>query len=450
MNAPGLRSYARRVTAFGEDSPLRSRRFVQMLFARAVSNVAVNALHYALLIAVVQQTGSAFHSSLIILTFTAPGVLVGMFAGVAVDHLSRRVILIAVHIVRAIACVAFFRFADNVWALYVISVLFSSANPFAGPAEYASLPGLVGAKRVTSGHAWFNLTSLTGQALGVGVIAPLFLKTVGAEPVYFLSAMLYAAAALLVLQMGRLSRAPQPFDGQREEGLADARAQFRQVWAFLRSDRPAYLATIEMAVVTTAVLVTVSLLPKYVDEVVGVSPDNAVFVFAPAVIGMTAGLRLVTPLSARAGGGVVVTGGFALLIASCLMLGFIEPVATLFTSWDLGAGTGDLPFPGPSSVVIATMVIAIPLGFSYTAVTVAARSVLHERTPERLHGRVFAMQGVLASLASVAPLLLGGALAELIGVRFVVVMLGVAAAAVMVYTRVADRPGPEPIMAVPG
>ncbi len=438
MKAVGLGGDRRRASNASGESLLQSRRFVQMLFARLTSAVAVDALHYALLIAIVRETGSTIHSSLLILTFTAPGVAVGLFAGVAVDHASRRFILIATHLLRAAACLALFRFADHVWALYVISLLFSSVNPFAGPAEYAVLPGLVGAQRLTSGNAWFNLASLAGQAAGIGVIAPIFLKTTGPEPVYLLSAVLYGAAALLVLQMGRLSRAKRPFEGQRGQRLGDVRAQVQQMWRFLRSDRPAYLATVEMSIVTAAILVTVSVLPAYTEDVIGVSAENAVFVFAPAVIGMAAGLRLVTPLAARFGNAFIVTGGFVILVASCLTLGFIEPFTTLVTGFDIGPGTDPLPFPTPSEIVLSAMIISVPLGFSYTAVTVAARSVLHERTPDELQGRVFAVQAVLAGLAAITPLILGGVLAELVGVRFVLVLIGAAAVGAVLYLRFAD------------
>ncbi|HWO93496.1 MAG TPA: hypothetical protein VNL92_01900, partial [Dehalococcoidia bacterium] len=56
-----------------------------------------------------------------------------------------------------------------------------------------------------------------------------------------------------------------------------------------------------------------------------------------------------------------------------------------------------------------------------------------------LQGRVFAMQGVLSSLGALAPLLLGGALAELLGVRAVIIGIGVVAAAVGLYTRLGER-----------
>ncbi len=441
-----MRTYARKATRVGVDSPLNNHRFVQLLAARLATNIAVDAIHYALLIDVVRQTGSALHTSLLILTFTAPGVFLGMIGGVAADRFSRRMILISVHVARGLACIAFFRFSNDIWAIYLISVTFSAVNPISGPAEYASVPGLIGPHRLTSGHAWLNLMSLAGQAIGIGILAPVLLRTIGPGPVYVTAAILYFAAALLILQMGRLPRTS--VSGVEEGSIADVRAQFMRVWRFLRADPPSYMATIEMSVVASAVLVTISVLPAYTEEVLGVSAENTVFVMAPAVVGMAAGLRLVGPLSREFGSGVVVSAGFVMMIAGAFTLVFIEPLTTLFTSWGAGPGSG-WPLPAPPAIVLAAMLLAIPVGFANTAVAVAARAVLQERSPPDLQGRVFAAQGVVANLGSIVPLVLGGFVAELFGVRVVMVLVGLGAAVVGVWTRIGGHE-PPPVAAAAG
>ncbi len=421
------RGQVRWLTGMDADSPVRSRRFVQMLAARLTSGVAVNALHYALIIETLRRTDSTFAVSLMVFTFAAPGVVTGLLAGVAVDRLSRRPLLIAAHVARAGVCLAFFRFSGAVEGLFLLSFLFSAVNPVANPAEYAIMPALVRSHRITSGNAWFNLTALAGPIIGVGILAPLFLFVVGVRPLYLLAALLYGAAALLVLQMGRIRRA-EP-EGASRVAVESMRADLFQVLTFLRTDRTAYRAMIDVTLVQAVVLVLASVLATFVRDVLGVSAGVAVFVFAPAALGMAAGLKLAAPLARQIGNAPVATIGFVVLVTCCLMLGFVDQLAAVI----------GFPLPGSSPRVLTAALTAIPLGFASASVSVSARAVLHERAPARLHGRLFAMLGVLSSLAALAPLLLGGLLADWLDVRLVLLLTGVAAGGVGLYTRLTGR-----------
>ena len=433
------RGQVRWLTDIAADSPVRSRRFIQMLAARLMSGIAVNALHYALIIETLRRTNSTFAVSLMVFTFTAPGVVTGLLAGVAVDRFPRRPLLIAAHLARAAVCLAFFRFSDLVGWLFLLSFLFSTVNPLANPAEYAIMPSLVRSHRITSGNAWFNLTTLAGNVIGVGILAPLFLLVVGVSPLYLLAVVLYAVAALLVLQMGHI-RGAGPGDGSRMRGVADVRRDLLQVLTFLRTDRPAYRAMIDVTLMQATVLVLASVLPTFVRDVLGISAGRAVFVFAPAAVGTAVGLKLAAPLARHFGNAIVVTTGITLLVASCLALGFVDQLAVLAE----GGGRAvealiGVPLLGPSPRVAAAMVTAFPLGLASASVAVAARAVLHERAPAQLHGRLFAVQGVLSSLAALAPLLLGGLLADWLDVRLVLLLLGAAAMGAGLYTRLKER-----------
>jgi MFS-type transporter involved in bile tolerance (Atg22 family) len=63
---------------------------------------------------------------------------------------------------------------------------------------------------------------------------------------------------------------------------------------------------------------------------------------------------------------------------------------------------------GVSSVTTVKMLLAIPVGFAFTLLSVAARMVLNERAPQEAQGRVFAVQMALGDFLSLMPLLLVG------------------------------------------
>ena len=68
--------------------------------------------------------------------------------------------------------------------------------------------------------------------------------------------------------------------------------------------------------------------------------------------------------------------------------------------------------------------IILALGFMLALVVVPARTVLQESPPPEIRGRVIAAQLALANAAAVIPLLLGGALADQLGLQPVMGMLG--------------------------
>jgi len=88
------------------------------------------------------------------------------------------------------------------------------------------------------------------------------------------------------------------------------------------------------------------------------------------------------------------------------------------------------------------MLFAGPLGLAYAMVNAPAQTVLHERAPPEMRGRVFGAQLALASLVAIIPLLLVGAVVDLYGVSIVLLMIAavvaVAAAVSVLLTRSED------------
>src|SRR5947209_16627471 len=69
-------------------------RFRRFWFGRLLANIAQNAILLALLVTVVNRTGSTIHSSLLVLSFVIPAAVLGVIGGVVVDHLPKRGVLV--------------------------------------------------------------------------------------------------------------------------------------------------------------------------------------------------------------------------------------------------------------------------------------------------------------------------------------------------------------------
>ena len=74
------------------------------------------------------------------------------------------------------------------------------------------------------------------------------------------------------------------------------------------------------------------------------------------------------------------------------------------------------PFGDTTARIMISSVLGAVLAFSFTFVNIVARTIVNERIPREMQGRVLAAQGVLTNLASIPPILLTGLLADLVGV----------------------------------
>jgi len=180
--------------------------------------------------------------------------------------------------------------------------------------------------------------------------------------------------------------------------------------------------------------------------VLDIETENTVFVVAPAAIGALAALLLAPPLARRLGALRVAVAGFVLYILGIVGLGLVvlvrdfivDSVDIGFTFVEQEVGVSSL------SIVTMAMILAIPVGFAATVVGVAAKAVLNQEAPEGKQGRVFATQSALSDALSLLPLFVIGGVAELVGVREVLLVAAVAAFLAGVYVSVSRRFGPPP------
>jgi len=420
----------------GRSALLQDLGFRHYWISRALSATAYNAMLYGSLILVVRETGSSIHTSLLILALILPSATLASVSGVVTDRLPRGLILFIGHALRALLAVAFVASGGSVWVIYGIALGFGIVGQFSGPVESALLPHIVPRERLTAANSMFNLGGAVGQAVGVLILAPLFLKTVGADSLFTVIAMLYVVAAGLLLTVPHLGFR-ELSEAQRQSSHASfrgVRAEFAEGWQTLRRDRTAYMGMILLVLGSTSLLVTASLAPRFADQVLGVSTENAVYVFAPSVVGVVVGLRVVDWLTHQVSKSSVVTAGFILVVLSMVAMAMVPQSARLLENQNPLGLFSPGPFGTTAARVMVTLVFAGMVGFAYSVVNVAGRSLLNERVPLPMQGRVFAAQTVLSNLASIVPLLLAGALADWLGVSPVLIAVAVAVLVVALWS----------------
>lgn len=419
---------------------LQNPRFLRFTVSRLASQTGQNALLYGLLIVVVDRTGSSLHTSLFVLASVVPSVLVGLVAGVVVDRLPKKLVLVAGNAARVGVAVGLAYYGLDVWHIYLFTLLLWTVHQFYSPAEGAATPALVPREQLSAANAMLNFALTVAQILGMAILAPLTLKTVGPEALVVTTAALFGAGIFFLMPVTDLS----PAGPRVREERTSLRAALTRGWRILREDPHAYQAMVQYTLISAAMAALVVIIPKYVESVLSTSAENTVFVFAPGAVGVVLGLRLAAFLARLMNNRRVTTLGFALFVACLAGFGLVQVVVRLLEDQAGLPLTEVESAVGLSPVVAAAMILSAPAGFAFALVGVASRTVLLEQAPPHMRGRVFATQNAISSLITVPPTLAAGLVADLFDARLVAVGMASLLVAAYLYTRsgVARLPAP--------
>ena len=424
-----------------------NRQFLLLWLAQAISQTAQNAIWYGIVVLVQNRSHSSTLLSVAVLTLIIPSVVFGVLAGVYVDRWDKRRVLIATNAIRG--GIAFLYALYGYVALlplsllFLINFVFSTVGQFFAPAETAMIPTVVSRQRLLQANSLFHLTFTASQLIGLVVLGPLLTKVVGVDGLFV------SMAAAIVICAGLVWPLPSTL-GEHDPAVATSGQQaIRNVWQdvrdighFVLCDRVVALAMVQWTIGAILGLVVATLVPGFADRLLHVNAEDAVFVMAPAGIGMVAGTALLNRWGDHIEKHFLTNVGL-FTVATCLGLtGGVALVVDLFTN--ASPPLMQMPTLGEVSVLVpAVMALALVAGFGFVSIMVPAQTFLQERAPVELRGRVFAVQLMLSNFASIVPLLLLGGLADLIGVEKTLLLIGVLIAmAGVISVRIA--PGSSP------
>lgn len=301
---------------------LRNRN-VGLLFAgQVVSVVGDLVLFVALPFWVYRLTGSAMATGFMFVALTIPQLLVSPVAGVFVDRLDRKRLMIASDIVRALLmlCYFFVNTADQVWLIYVLAFAESAVSQFFRPSVVAVVPTLVdGEEELTRANAALSgswaLGQLGGPALG-GVLVAVF----GPHGAALFDAGTYVISAALVLAMHVPVHAGMT-------GRGAARGEIAQLIRSLEEGVRVVLARPILRVVFASLAILFLcqgilnvLLIVLVSKIWGVGAAEFGWLISAQGVGALVGTALIGQLAARVAPKHLVVGG---AVAGGLLLGVI-------------------------------------------------------------------------------------------------------------------------------
>ncbi|WP_322795767.1 MFS transporter [Tepidiforma sp.] len=398
---------------------LQQRPFRMLSYTRFCSRVAQNAINFALVLLITEETGRAFLTSLLVLALVVPSTAAGLLAGTAADMLPKRLLVFGGDLVRAALCLLFLLHGGSTASYYLVAILLATATQFASSAEGAILPAIVRREDLARANAIGQAVGGAAQLVGLGVLTPVVLRVFDSRDALFaICGALFLVAAVQALLIGSTA-SPE----RREIGGEPGGPWWAVGWRAMRSDRAVFHAAIELTLISTAVIILSGLIPTYITETLGMRVDLGAIVLLPAALGVALGLRLAGMVARRLPHSVLSSAGFFVFVVCLGLLAFVNELAAFLGGYGIFSWLNSVQIGRFDGGGVVAMCLSFPLGFAYAMVNVAGQTVLDDRVPLYLRGRVGATQAALSAVASSLPVLAAGALSDVVGVTPVLALL---------------------------
>jgi MFS family permease len=377
------------------DNLWRHADFLKLWAGQTVSQFGSQITVLALpLTAALTLHASAANMGFLAAASTAPFLLIGLFAGVWVDRLRRRPILILTDVARfaLLSLIPIFALLDllTLVALYVIAFLVGILTVFFEVAYSSFLPVLIGRPHLVEGNSKLETTRSAAQIAGPSVAGAL-VQLVTAPVAIAVDACSFLASVLFL----SLIRTPEPPPARP--------ATRRRVWSEISEglhavmDDPILRATMGSA--GTVNIFGGMLFAVYVLYAlrIGIGAGLLGVAFAVGNLGYLCGAFLTRPITRRFGIGPTISAGL-IVMALC---GLLIPLAA-----------------GPLIAVVSCLMVAqFARGFGGTLFNINNVSLRQTVTPDHLLGRVNATSRFVSTGALTIGSLAGGTLGAVLGLR---------------------------------
>jgi MFS family permease len=363
-----------------------------------------------LLVLLPQLTGSGVWGALVLAADTGINALLLPYAGTLADRFDRRRMMIAANAAALLAVLLLFavRSAGTAWLAVAAVGAMAVAKAFYSPAASAALPNVVdpgdlAAANAVAGSAWGTMT-IVGASLG-GVLS----SVSGPYVSFGVAAASLAMAALVTVSIRRPLQAPGHGAGPRQATWSAVREALGYIGA-----RPRVLA-----------LVTVK-------SAVGLG--NGVLTVFP----LLAGLFGVGPLGA---GLLFAVRGAGALVGPLVMRRVLGHRSWLLPGLALSMGAYGLAYVGVAATTWFPLVLALVFVAHFAGGTnwVMSNYALQGEVPDRLRGRIFATDMMLATCAIAVSQLVVAGVVDVVPVPAVLAGCGAVTAVYAIGWRVATR-----------
>lgn len=359
-----------------------------MWLGQIISNLGDTINYIALVVEVYKISGSGIAFSSLALFQIVPVILIGPVAGAIVDRFSRKRVLIAADLARAVLVLGLL-VAQTVWQFYVLAFGLSLAGAFFTPAFAASISQLIDGDDLLAANA---VTWSTAQAVQIAgsVLSGGLLALAGVRIVFGFNAVSFLFSAAMIWRV--------PFPPLSTRGTAQADSSYlesiRAGIRYTRSDRFVSRIFLVQFLASLAVGGTSALLVALAERRYHLPAAGfATFLLAIGIGALVGPLILGRILHTHRG-------------ATALFLPYLI------------RGAGDVLL-GLFTMPLLGQVLLFVYGLNTSTGMVTYQSVMQSKVPDTMRGRVFALMDAGWNVARIVSVGLAGVLADCFGIAVV-------------------------------
>lgn len=407
----------------------RNPNFLRLWLSQAATQIGGNMVLFGLTV-IVSATQPNTAVSLLILSFLVPAVLFSAVAGVYVDRIDRRLVLIATNVLRGIAIFALVLVGDNFLLLLLLNIFVSTVTVFFAPAEAAMIPEVVPRSMLLAANGVFTLTLNAAFAIGFALLGPLVINLAGPQAVILVVGSLYLLAAVFCFTLppspppARAPEAASPHPvGETQKAVQATISQLREGLSFIANNRSILWSLLYLGIAASLVGVLGVLGPDFAETALDLEPKDFAIIVLPLGGGIVMGILLLNAYGKYLPRRRVIEGGLILLGVMLALLSIAGPISRLLQRADSASA---LDLSALTSLLAIVVFIAFVAGVAYAAVAIPSQTQLQEDLPEEVRGRVFGVLNMLVSVSSFLPIIVVGPISDLIGTATVMLVVAIA------------------------
>jgi predicted MFS family arabinose efflux permease len=333
---------------------------------------------------------AAASSSYLMIATTIPAIFFGVAAGIYVDRHSKKKMMVVTDVARALLILALPILPKEFPILLAIVFTISIFAQASTPAEQSAIPLVVPPQHLMTANAIFTTTTITSLVIGFAIGEPILTAVTniskdGAQEI------LVASLYLIAAGFSQLIQAEERVASEQGLGKANPWYELKDGFDYLRSNKILLNAMLQLAVLFS----TIAALPILAIEltaIVGLEPKKFGFLVAALGIGLVFGAGILGHLGQRLQTKNLPLIGF---IGMSLMLAIFTFVSNLWMGLLCAAFLG-----------LGAALIAIPM-----------QTLIQERTPESMRGKVFGFQNNAVNIAISVPLVITAPLTDRFGLN---------------------------------
>lgn len=387
-----------------------------------MSLLALYMTYFALMTRVFKATGSNTAVSVLVLSFTLSAVIFSLPGGVYADRQDRRKILIWTNFFGGLAMLGYLLIGRYYGLIYPMIFINATISQFYIPAEAASIPRVVSQKDLSFANALFLFTNFAAFIVGFGIAGPV-IGLLGETVPYWLGAgMLFLAAAICLFlpKMATQAVAVWQWDEVFHRLVSDIKEAFQVIASFQMIIFP----LLQIIIAYSVLMVIMVLAPGFLRNVVGVDVVNlSHLIIWPAGLGMAVGAAASGRLSVKISKLRLTKMGLLVSGLILIILTFYQTISFLIYSSPV-AQNNIFSF-GFFRLFPLLMILFFIFGLAGAFVYVPAMTLLQEKVVGRLRGRIYSVMNLFNNLIGLLPVMLGGVLADIFSVKFVLFFLGI-------------------------